>query len=80
MHRQYCFNFIGLNKNYFLLLSQSFKLNDVKTISRLSELSLLIQIYDFLQVQFASNDIKQRSPTSVAEKGFVFGSGNLKHA
>jgi len=27
--------------------------------------------------QYASNDIKQRSPTSTAEKGFVFGSGKV---
>ena len=38
-------------------------------------LSILIKTGVLLQVQFASNDIKQRSPTSVAEKGFVFGSG-----
>eukprot|EP00088_Acartia_fossae_P007548 TRINITY_DN13551_c0_g1_i2.p1 TRINITY_DN13551_c0_g1~~TRINITY_DN13551_c0_g1_i2.p1 ORF type:complete len:400 (-),score=83.22 TRINITY_DN13551_c0_g1_i2:621-1820(-) len=27
--------------------------------------------------QYASNDVKQRSPTSTAEKGFVFGSGKV---
>ena len=30
-----------------------------------------------VQSQYASNDLKQRSPTSTAEKGFVFGSGKL---
>lgn len=30
-----------------------------------------------MQSQYASNDMKQRSPTSMAEKGFVFGSGNI---
>jgi len=29
------------------------------------------------KVQYASNDMKQRSPTSTAEKGFVFGSGKV---
>ena len=29
----------------------------------------------YLQAQYASADMKQRSPTSTAEKGFMFGSG-----
>jgi len=29
------------------------------------------------KVQFANSDVKQRSPTSTAEKGFMFGSGKL---
>ena len=31
----------------------------------------------YLQAQYASADMKQRSPTSTAEKGFMFGSGNV---
>ena len=30
-----------------------------------------------MKAQFASLDMKQRSPTSTAEKGFMFGSGKL---
>ena len=32
---------------------------------------------NILQAQYASLDMKQRSPTSTAEKGFMFGSGKL---
>ena len=38
---------------------------------------VLLNAFTF-QVQFAPSDVKQRSPTSTAEKGFMFGSGRDK--
>ena len=35
----------------------------------------ILPTFVIFEVQFASADIKQRSPTSTADKGFMFGSG-----